>query len=90
LKVCLLFLFARMPAAAQGMDKVNPSLSANSFKKPCKIIFYKAFLFAAYKILLKKELTSKVGEPKISRQFLPHSTHTTYKWCEARGTRCGG
>ncbi len=28
LKVCLLFLFARMPAAAQGMDEVNPSLSA--------------------------------------------------------------
>ena len=28
LKVCLLFLFASMPAAAQGMDKVNPSLSA--------------------------------------------------------------
>jgi hypothetical protein len=25
LKVCLLFLFARMPAAAQGMDKVNLS-----------------------------------------------------------------
>jgi hypothetical protein len=24
------FLFARMPAAAQGMDKVNPSLSAKN------------------------------------------------------------
>ena len=33
LKVCLLFLFARMPAAAQGMDEVNPSLSAEKQKK---------------------------------------------------------
>ena len=33
LKVCLLFLFARMPAAAQGMDKVNPWLSAKKQNK---------------------------------------------------------
>ena len=47
LKVCLLFLFARMPAAAQGMDKVNPSLSAYSEWNQLKISWF-LFYFSRY------------------------------------------
>ena len=74
LKVCLLFLFARMPAAAQGMDKVNSSLFAAKGvnqavtrftpfftpKNQCWVYLFGCFLWCKYstKIRTKVDFSS--------------------------------
>ena len=84
LKVCLLFLFARMPAAAQGMDKVNPSLRS----KGCKSSSYEIYpLFYAQKTMLGVFFlnfwagwTKRAHRQKLGDDIKTLSSHHKYKY----------